>query len=171
MNIPVSIINSIDKNADSMDNKYFVHALSALDAINKVNKDNFCYDDISRAANVLERLYKGVLYAATVKTEWYQLPDEKFLVQNHDILGMLKEIKRNFPNAFPRQDRDDWRATQRFLMDLRLAYSEARYTTYPTYEEFDMIRKYVNQQKEIVEEYIKSGDLEKDDDKELREDF
>jgi len=171
MYIPENIINEIDKNADPLDNSYFNHALPALNAINKVDSESFCYDDLSRAANVLERLYKGFLQAAVVKTEWYQLPYEKFLVEDHDILGMLKEIKRNFPEAFPRQDYNTWRATQSFLIELRQAYSFSRYTTYPTYEEFDKVRKYVNHQKDIFVEFIKEGGLEENRDTELKEDY
>ncbi len=171
MYIPESLIEDINKNTGPMENRFFEHAFSALKALNKITADTYCYDDISRAANVLERIYKGFLQAAVIKDDWYQLPEEDFLDKNHDILGMLKEIKRSFPEVFPRQERDDWIATQKFLSDLRKAYSESRYITCPSYDEFSLIRRYVNQQTEVIKEYLESGRLEEIHDLELREDY
>lgn len=171
MYIPESVIKQVDKASDPMDNRYFNHALSALNSLNKVTEDFYCYDDVSRAANVLERLYKGLLYAAESKNEWYQLPEQDFLNNDHDILKVLIEIRHSFPEVFPRESRDEWRATQRFLIDLRKAYSESRYETYPPYNEFCAIRRYVNQQKDYIEEYIKSGELEKSFEDTIKEDY
>ena len=171
MYIPENVRKSVKKNEDPLDNNYLNHAFSALKALNRVTEETYCYDDMSRAANVLERVYKGFLDVARSKNDWYQLPEEDFLTKDHDILGVFKEIKKSFPDVYPREDRDSWRATVKFLIDLRREYTNSRYISYPTYEDFVVIRKYVNDQYNIAKDYLKSGKLEEKDDNELKEDY
>ncbi len=173
MIIPQSILNQIAENANPMDNKYFNHAISDLNSLNKVTEETFCYGDISRAANILERLYKGFLYAGEKQCDWYQLPIPDFLTNDHNILKLVIEIKDSFPNFLPRLSREEWRETKTFLKDLRQEYTNSRYSSYPTFEELISIRKYINNQFELISEYIKSDkftelDLENDD---LQEDY
>ncbi|MCR5202473.1 MAG: hypothetical protein K6D02_05230 [Lachnospiraceae bacterium] len=163
MNILQHLIDEINKKSDPLENHYFIHAFSALEALNRVDKNNFCYDDVSRAVYTLERLYKGFLYAAQENLGWYRVPDTQFLTQQHDLSVLFKEIMNCSPYVFPRQNRYEWEETQQFLKDLSNACFESRYTTYPTYEEFDSIRKFVNYQKKIIETFIKSGGLEETD--------
>ncbi len=171
MYIPENIINIIEGNADPMDNNYFNHATSALNSINKVSEDNYCYDHISMAINTLERIYKGFIKAAVKECEWYQMPYDRFLTDDHDLIKLIKEIKANFPDVFPREDTDSWRATKNFLRDLRMEYSAARYDSYPTYDNLINLRRYINQQFNIIKEYIESGKLEDKNDVELKEDY
>lgn len=169
--IPKSIIQAFEKSSDPMDNDFFLHAKKALKSLNQMTEELYCYDHVSMAINSLERIYKGFLKAATIHCEWYSLPSENFLNEDHDILGMVLEIKENFPDVFPRVDRQAWRDTKDFLRDLRKEYSRARYDDYPSYSEFYDIRAYVNAQYELIENYIKSRDLIKDGDQELHVDY
>lgn len=159
--IPAAITKQIVVQSSPMENKYFVHAISALNSMNKTDETLFCYDDVSKAINTLERLYKGFLLAAHDHCDFYTLPSNNFLEKDHDILGMVLEIKQNFPDVFPRQDRSDWRATKDFYREIRRAYSDSRYITYPDYSEFLTLRAYVNQQYELLSSYIKEGNLTK----------
>lgn len=171
MNIPSSIIKTVTDNAGPMDNNYFNHAVSALTALNKVTEDVYCYDYMSNVINALERLYKGFLKTATKTCDWYRLPSENFLNDDHDILGMVLEIKDNFPDVFPRVEREVWRETKNFLRDLRKEYTLSRYESYPTFEEFKAVREYVNGQYKLLESYINNRSLEKTNDKELELDY
>ena len=157
MNIPQSILQTVSDNANPLDNHYFSHAESSINALNKVTGDLYCYDYMSNMINALERVYKGFLLAATKECDWYQLPTSDYIGKDHDILKLLQEIKSNFPSVFPREDRDAWRNTKSFLNDLRREYSLARYDSYPTYDEFSKVRDYVNNQYDIVKDYIEQG--------------
>lgn len=99
------------------------------------------------------------------------MPSLNFLDVDHDIYGMMAEIKTNFPDLFPYQSREEWRQTKNFLRDLRSEYSAARYSSYPTYEEFNIIRQYVKNQFTLIEEYLKEGKLLKNTEKEIPLDF
>lgn len=162
MNIPSSIVSQVKKNSGPMDNKYFIYAESALNSLKKIDSDSYCYDYVSVAANVLERIYKGFLQSAVDNVDCYQLPVPNFLNMDHDILGMVLEIKRNFPDVFPYQDRQQWRDIKTFLRELRTEYTDARYNSYPTYEEFVAIRSYVDSQFNLIRNYIKEGNLTKE---------
>lgn len=161
LEIPQSILSAVKKESDVMDNRYLTHAIMALKSLDFVNEDNYCPDYISVAANTLERIYKGFLEAATIHCEDYQLPQPNFLTCDHDIYGMMMEIKRTFSDVFPYQSREDWQNTKKFLRSLRSEYTNARYSSYPTYEEFCSVRTYVKQQYQIVETYLKEGYLNK----------
>ena len=171
MNIPSSITNLVKQKAGPMENTYFYHAKSSYDALCKVNEDSYCYDHVSMAANTLERLYKGFLATAAEKCDWYSLPSPNFLSADHDILGMVLEIKQNFPDVFPRQDRQTWRETKVFLRDLRSEYTAARYTSYPTYQEFVSIRSHIKSQFELITDYLKENDLSKQEENEFSIDY
>ncbi len=171
MQIPKEIISKIEQNTDIMDNNYFNHAVSALNSMNKLTEDNYSYDDMSKAANTLERVYKGFLYAAELKCDWYSLPYKNFLKEDHDILGMLEEIKKNFKEVFPREDRESWRATKNFLRDLRREYTSSRYDSYPTYDEFKVVLRYVNTQYEYIKDYIEKTKFKDDEEPGLRIDY
>lgn len=162
MNIPSNILHSVKKTSNPLENRWFLHAENALQSLNKVSTETYCYDDISRCANVLERLYKGFLQAANDHCDFYSLPTPDFLNCDHDILGMVLEIKQNFTDVFPYMDRSDWRETKNFYRDLRQAYTESRYLTYPSYEEFSQLREYTNQQWDLITLYIKEGKLTND---------
>lgn len=171
MVIPSTIINSVKENSDLMDNRYFSHAIMALKSLDAVKEDIYCPDFVSMAANTLERIYKGFLDTASTHCDDYQLPSLNFLDVDHDIYGMMAEIKTNFPDLFPYQSREEWRQTKNFLRDLRSEYSAARYSSYPTYEEFNIIRQYVKNQFTLIEEYLKEGKLLKNTEKEIPLDF
>lgn len=171
MNIPVSITSQIKKDASPVDNAYFYHAEKALDALQYVTSDSYCYDHVAMAANTLERVYKGFLQSAVEHCDWYQLPSPNFLTADHDILGMVLEIKSKFQDVFPYQDRSQWRDTKMFLRDLRMEYSNSRYTSYPTYEEFVTLRKYVSQQFNLIYDYVKEGNLTNQPDKDIPVDY
>ena len=170
MNIPSSIVKTVNQNASPMDNIYFNHAVSSLKALSKVTAETYCYDYMSNIINTLERLYKGFLATAIKECDWYVLPSENFLCADHDILGVVLEIKENFPDVFPRVEREVWRETKQFLKDLRREYTNARYETYPTFEEFKMVRDYVVGQYELLADYI-NNKLELTNDKELEIDY
>lgn len=171
MNIPSSIINTVNQSSGPMENNYFIHAISALNALNKVTEATYCYDYTANIINALERLYKGFLKTATRLCDWYRLPSENFLSDDHDILGMVLEIKDNFPDVFPRVEREIWRETKNFLRDLRKEYTLSRYESYPTFEEFKAIREYANGQLQLLESYINNHYLEKTNNKELELDY
>ena len=171
MNIPDSIARVIEVSADPMENSYFLHAKGALNALNKVTSETYCSDYMANIINVLERTYKGFLKAATVQCDWYSLPHEDFLTDDHDILGMVLEIKKHFPDVFPRVEREVWRQTKNFLRDLRREYSLSRYETYPSFSEFVAVRDYVNRQYGLIEKYIRENHLEQSNDKELGLDY
>ena len=171
MNIPSSISNLVKENAGPFDNPYFYHAQSSYESLNKVTENTYCYDHVSMVANTLERLYKGFLQSASEKCDWYSLPSPRFLSADHDILGMVLEIKQNFPDVFPRQDRHSWRETKTFLRDLRSEYTSARYSTYPTYQEFVSLRSYMNSQYELITSYLKENDLSKQEENEYSIDY
>ncbi len=173
MNIPQYLIDEINKNSDPLDNHYFLHAFSALDSINRVDEKTFCFDDMCRAINTLERLYKGLLYAADCKLSWYHIPDStpNFLRSDHNLIRIFREIVENFPKAFPRQSHNEWQKTKDLLYRLRKSYTASRYDDYPTYEEFDAVRTYVNDHKDIIVNYIKEGNLEEKLEEEFEEEF
>lgn len=171
MNIPSSITNLVKEKAGPMDNAYFYHATSAYESLKKVTEKTYCYDHVSMVANTLERLYKGFLMSASEKCDWYSLPSSHFLSADHDILGMVLEIKQNFLDVFPRQDRQSWRDTKAFLRDLRNEYTAARYNSYPTYQEFVSIRNYLNDQYNLITSYLKENDLSKQDENEFSIDY
>lgn len=171
MHIPTSITSLVKENAGFMDNPYFYHAINAREALNRITEKTYCYDYVAMAANTLERLYKGFLQTASEKCDWYSLPSPRFLTADHDILGMVLEIKQNFPYVFPKQDRQTWREIKAFLRDLRSEYTSARYTTYPTYQEFVSIRNYLNSQYKIITSYLEKGDLLKQDENEFSLDY
>lgn len=171
MIIPSSISKAINDKASPMDNAYFEHAKKALDALNKVTEESYCYDYMSNIINVLERTYKGFLKAATKVCDWYRLPSENFLTNDHDILGMVLEIKDNFPDVFPRVEREVWRDTKNFLRDLRKEYTMSRYESYPDFTEFKAVREYTNNQYKLITEFILDKGLEKTNDKELELDY
>lgn len=173
MNIPLSVVQAINNNAGPLENNYFTHAIKSLQALNKVKEDDYCYDYTSNIINTLERLYKGFLKSASKFCEWYEPPggiDGAFLTANHDLLGMLKEIKSSFPDVFPRTAREEWRETKKFLMDLRREYTSARYDTYPSFDEFKTIRDFVNGQYTLIKTYIENRGLEKTNEDELEND-
>lgn len=167
MNIPTVIVNKVKQTSSPLENRWFIHAEKALNSINCVTTSNYCYDDISRCANTLERLYKGFLQAANDHCDFYSLPSPDFLNADHDILGMVLEIKQHFTDVFPYMDRSDWREMKNFYRDLRKVYTESRYMTYPSYEEFLQLKEFTNQQFEMIYSYIKEGKLTKDYDFEL----
>ena len=171
MNIPISVIQTVENSAAPIDNSYFNHAEKAIQALDMVTPNSYCYDYMSNAINALERLYKGFLKAATKVCDWYRLPSETFLTDDHDILGMVLEIKDNFPDVFPRVEREVWRETKRFLRDLRAEYSHARYDTYPTYEEFRSVLEYIKSQQKLLTDYIKRGTLEETNDRDMGLDY
>jgi len=115
MNIPASVTKQIKAKSDPLDNAYFYHAESANRSLQMVDLNSYCYDHVSIAANTLERIYKGFLKSAADYCDSYQLPNHKFLTEDHDILGMVLEIKRSFPDLFPYQDRNQWRETKVFF--------------------------------------------------------
>lgn len=166
MYLPNTILAQIKKEGNALDNRFFIHAEKALCAMNKLTADTFCYDDVSRAVNTLERVYKGFLQAAENKCEWYSLPSSNFLSADHDILGMVLEIKDSFPDVFPRQERQEWRDTKTFLKTLRQEYTNSRYASYPEFHDFSLILSYVQSQYDLITDYIKEGNLDKENEKE-----
>ena len=170
MTIPDNILTALSQSEKPMDNNYFNHAASALKALKAVTEDTYCYDHLSMAANTLERIYKGFIKAAEKHLEWYSIPADMSLTQNHDILGFYIEIKQSFPNVFPRIDRDEWRATKEFLRDLRSEYTQARYESYPAFEEFQKVLKYVEKQYEIIQNAVEA-EIVNDKEEELPLDF
>ena len=159
MIIPPMIQKQIASQSSPMDNRFFHHAINALESMNKTTEENYCYDDIAKAANILERIYKGFLQAAHNHCDFYTLPSASFLDNDHDIFGIVMEIKQYFPDVFPRQNREEWRITKNFYRDLRMAYTDSRYSTYPNYSEFVNLREYVNEQYKMISDYIKEGNL------------
>lgn len=143
MNIPSFVAK---EKQGLLNNSYFYHAQEAFKALQRVTASTYCSDYFSMAVNTLERFYKGFLYYQAENTEWYDLPSPKFLTADHDILGMVTEIRKHFPEAFPVNSKEEWEETKKFLRDLRAEYTASRYTSYPTYDEFDAIRKYTQRQ-------------------------
>ena len=143
MNIPSFIAK---EEQGLWDNSYYFHAHEALKVLQKVTPYTYCSDYVAMTINTLERLYKGFLCYQVEHRDWYDLPSPKFLDADHDILGLVKEIRKHFPEAFPVNSKEEWEEIQNFLRDLRIEYSTSRYKTYPTYEEFDAIRKYTQRQ-------------------------
>lgn len=161
MNIPESVIKAIEKNSSPLDNSYFNHARKSLSALDKVTEETYCSDYMSNAINCLERVYKGFLKAATIKCDWYQLPKENFLTIDHDIWGIYKEIKKSFPDVFPRLDTNEWSEFRKYMLDLRTIYTDARYSTFPDYKEFLAVKDFAKSELQIIEDYINEQNLEK----------
>ena len=160
MNIPSDVINIINKNSGPLNNNYLIHAKNALEVLNKVTKDTYCYDHMSMVINTLERYYKGFLKASTDICDWYNLPDEEFLAVGHNLLKLVVEIKHSFSNVLPRTNWEEWQKTKDFLRDLRLEYTNSRYNTCPSYEEFKTVLEYKNDQKSRLMEYLNNKVLE-----------
>lgn len=157
MIIPSSVIQTT---RNPLENQYFVKANQTLSQIQKTTKETYYDDLISIAINTLERFYKGFLQAASDFDKDYTLPHPKFLTRDHDLLGMVVEIKENYPNVLPRYSKSDWHDFKNLLRDFRSYYTSARYTKDFTFEDFTQIVNFVQQQAELLQTYIKEKGFE-----------
>lgn len=163
MDIPPSILNTFSKNKKQMNNEFFNHAALAFDSLTIVNQSTYCPDHFSMAVNTLERYYKGVLISASENSDYSMSRDMMDKISTtHDMLVVLTEIKSNFKDIFPKVSAQEWREQKEFLRTLRRAYTTSRYTSYPTYSEFCVVREFVKTQKEQIEEFFQTKGFEKD---------
>lgn len=156
--IPSNFTTNYNTNDHSQMNHYLNHAQNSLQSLKKVDATNFCYDDVAKCINTLERFYKAFLWQAHEQCEFYQYPSAKFLT-DHDLLKLMLEIKKNFPDVLPRYNRMDWRNIKHFLLELKIEYNSCRYYSYPDYQLFSAIFHFTNQQAKCISKYLEQNKL------------
>lgn len=172
MEIPDFITNDIPK--DPLENNYFRHANSSWKRLSMVAEKKLEYipDDFSTLVNTLERYYKGFLKAMELHTN-YSLPRVKhhendveyFLKRDHYLKGLVKEIESNFINISPTYTVEQRVEHDKFLVTLQWEYTNARYTTEPSFDDFFKVYQFVSKQKDALYEYIEDRLLQRADDK------
>lgn len=99
--------------------------------------------------NTLERLYKGFIQSKVDSIDSYKIPVD-FLTRDHDINSLVEEIECNFCQLPPKLDRSERAIRRRFFMDMRRAYTSARYAEEFTYQEFCELYVFVEKQRGIL---------------------
>jgi len=152
MKIPDSVLKKVQKSP--FDNNYFYHAEPAWKRLELISNKEIEYysDDFALLVNTIERLYKGFL-----KTKMEEDPTflnyPGFLSSDHDLNKLVVEIER-FVTLSVCETRQDYKERRFFFDDLRKAYTEARYTDEPTFEEFQKVYEFALNQKEIIYNYF-----------------
>lgn len=162
MNIPSFVTNQIPK--DPFANDYFYHAeenWTRLEAI-VAKRIPYISSDFSMLVNTLEMYYKGFLKSMSDNVKGYSLPEipnhkddnEYFLKKDHHLAGLVEEIEDHFLNISPTYTKKDRRDHDRFLNDLQWEYTKARYTTYPSFEDFKKVYQFASNQRNSIRDYI-----------------
>ena len=154
MNIPSAVMKQVKKSPT--DNMYFYHAFDSLEGLQEVydGKVKFRYDHSSQLVNALERLYKGAILSKTESDPNIKI-QPGYLTQGHNIASLVDTIEMTIGwQLTPIESRRDYKERYTFLKDLQKLYTDARYNTFPTYEEFKKIFDFVELQKETILEYL-----------------
>lgn len=168
MNIPENIIKI---NKTPLDNFYFYKANEAFEKLSAVKESGYFDDLMASAINTLERYYKGFLCSADEYDENYYLPRHDFLTKDHDLIKLVREIQKNYPEVFPYQSRNEWNETSNFLRDMRHAYTAVRYNENSSYQDFKKLLSYIEIQKERITDYIKTKGFNAEMESEFVEDL
>lgn len=171
MVIPDFITNDIPSNP--LENNYFRHADAAWERLFLVatKKLEYIPDDLSALVNTLERYYKGFLKTMALYTS-YSLPvvkhhendEEYFLKRDHYIKGLVKEIESNFTNLSPCTVNQKVEL-DKFLVALQWKYTNARYSTEPSFQDFLKVYQFATKQKEVLYSYLDEKILQKSEDR------
>lgn len=125
--------------------------------------------DIGLLVNTIELEYKGFLKCMVQNRGDYTLPlidghkdnPEYYLQKDHYLKGLVREIERHFINISPAQTRHDRIEHDQFLVSLQWEYTNSRYTSYPSLEDFLAIYKFAQTQKSVLRGYIQEQLIDK----------
>ena len=112
----------------------------------------YCSDDYAALANTLERFYKGFLQIQMDLNPDYKLP-KGYLTNDHDLVKLVKKISVFVP-LYKSSTPEECQIRNKFLMEFRRAYSQARYTVEIPYTQFCQVYDLVAEQKKILDDYL-----------------
>ena len=171
MNIPSFIHNQIPKNPFC--NNYYSHADENWTRLSMIADGSIPYisSDLALLVNTLELEYKGFLKCMVQNRSDYELPlidgnednPEYYLQKDHYLKGLVREIERHFVNMSPVRTKRDRIEHDRFLVSLQWEYTNSRYTSYPSFDEFLSIYKFAQTQKTALRDYIQEQLIAKTD--------
>lgn len=167
MIIPQEVLHNTDGYNEYFDNDMFRHAKIAYEKLSKIKEEDYFEDLYSVLICTLERFYSGFLTSAEKYLSDYYIPKDaadpkcrKITETKHKLFTLKREIVNNF-DVFPYKSREEWARERDVLSNLTKEYSSSKYTTYPTYAEFQSLFAYVTQEKNIIEEYLNNRQLDK----------
>ena len=112
----------------------------------------YCSDDYAALANTLERFYKGFLQIQMDLNPDYKLP-KGYLTNDHDLVKLVKKISVFVP-LYKSSTPEECQIRNKFLMEFRRAYSQARYNVEIPFEQFCQVYDLVAEQKKILDDYL-----------------
>lgn len=112
----------------------------------------YCSDDYAALANTLERFYKGFLQIQMDLNPDYKLP-KGYLTNDHDLVKLVKKISAFVP-LYKSNTPEECQIRNKFLMEFRRAYSQARYSVEIPFEQFCQVYDLVAEQKKILDDYL-----------------
>lgn len=112
----------------------------------------YCSDDYAALANTLERFYKGFLQIQMDLNPDYKLP-KGYLTNDHDLVKLVKKISVFVP-LYKSSTPEECQIRNKFLMEFRRAYSQARYSVEIPFEQFCQVYDLVAEQKKILDDYL-----------------
>lgn len=112
----------------------------------------YCSDDYAALANTLERFYKGFLQIQMDLNPDYKLP-KGYLTNDHDLVKLVKKISAFVP-LYKLSTPEECQIRNKFLMEFRRAYSQARYNVEIPFEQFCQVYDLVAEQKKILDDYL-----------------
>jgi len=152
MKIPDCVLKKIEKSP--VDNQYFYHANEAWKRLTNIyeGRIDYYHDDFAILVNTLERYYKGFLQSKMDIDNSFVVAED-LMEHSHDLVGLVREIEHFTSLSVPlnRQEQIDRRI---FLCDLRREYTNARYVSDPSLDDFKKVYKFVENQKEIIFNYL-----------------
>lgn len=136
------------------DNHYLKHARDMWKRLGLVRDGSleYCFDDYASLVNTLERFYKGFLQLQLDNNPDYVLP-KGYLTNDHDLVKLVKKISAFVP-LYKTETQEDYKIRNTFLLDLRKAYTQARYTVEIPYAQFCQVYDLVAEQKKILDDYF-----------------
>lgn len=112
----------------------------------------YCSDDYAALANTLERFYKGFLQIQMDLNPDYKLP-KGYLTNDHDLVKLVKKISVFVP-LYKSSTPEECQIRNKFLMEFRRVYSQARYSVEIPFEQFCQVYDLVAEQKKILDDYL-----------------
>lgn len=82
----------------------------------------------------------------------YKLP-KGYLTNDHDLVKLVKKISVFVP-LYKSSTPEECQIRNKFLMEFRRAYSQARYTVEIPYTQFCQVYDLVAEQKKILDDYL-----------------
>lgn len=167
MIIPQDILCQFEGYNEYFDNDSFQHAISAYEKLSKIKEEDYFEDLYSNLICTLERFYSGFLISAEKYIDVYFIPKDKadpygrkITETKHKLFALKREILNNF-DVFPSQSLEETAREKGILSNLTREYSDSKYSTYPTYEEFRSVLEFVTREKEYIEQYLNDRMLDK----------